>query len=146
MSRSAAERPGESLGFLIADVSRLMRRAFAARVHGSSLTLAQARALVYLSRHQGIRQVELAGLLELQPMTLARLIDQLERGGLVERRADPADRRAYRLHLMPAAAPRLAAIRRVVRRIQAQSLRNLGRSQADAALRALQAMRDNLSH
>lgn len=145
MSRPAADRPGESLGFLIADVSRLMRRAFAGRLQGSSLTLAQARALVYLSRHQGIRQVELAGLLELQPMTLARLIDQLERAGLVERRADPVDRRAYRLHLMPAAAPRLAAIRRVVRRIQAESLRNLGREQADAALRALRAMRDNLS-
>lgn len=146
MSRPSADRPGESLGFLIADVSRLMRRAFAGRLQGSALTLAQARALVYLSRHQGIRQVELAALLELQPMTLARLIDQLERAGLVERRADPADRRAYRLHLMPAAAPRLAAIRRVARATRAEALRNLAPRQAQAALRALQAMRDNLSH
>jgi DNA-binding MarR family transcriptional regulator len=146
MSRPSADRPGESLGFLIADVSRLMRRAFAGRLQGSALTLAQARALVYLSRHQGIRQVELAALLELQPMTLARLIDQLERAGLVERRADPADRRAYRLHLMPAAAPRLAAIRRVARATRAEALRNQATRQAQAAQRALQAMRDNLSH
>ena len=66
-----------TLGFLLADVSRLMRKAFRQRLEDSALTLAQARTLVYISRHQGIRQVELAELLEIQPITLARLIDQL---------------------------------------------------------------------
>ena len=65
----------DSLGFLLADVSRLMRRAFQQRSVNSALSLAQARALVYVSRHEGIRQVELAELLDIQPITLARLID-----------------------------------------------------------------------
>ena len=75
----------DSLGFLLADVFRLLRQNFQRRLEGSSLTLAQARALVYLSRHEGVRQVDLAEMLEVQPITLARLIDQLADAGLVER-------------------------------------------------------------
>src|SRR5450631_3665986 len=103
----------ESLGFLLADVSRLMRRAFERRLDGSSLTLAQARALIYVSRHEGVRQVDFAELLEVQPITLGRLIDQLAETGLVERRPDSADRRAYQIFLTPAAASHLAAIETV---------------------------------
>src|SRR4051812_9261819 len=95
----------DTLGFLLADVSRLMRRAFQQRLEGSSLTLAQARALIYVSRHEGVRQIDLADLLEIQPITLARLIDQLAAAGLVERRPDPTDRRAYQVFLTSAAAP-----------------------------------------
>ncbi len=87
----------DSLGFLLADLSRMMRQAFQRRLEVSSITLAQARALVYLARHQGIRQIDLARLLEVQPITLARLIDQLAEAGLVERHADAADRGAYRM-------------------------------------------------
>ncbi|MFZ5511641.1 MAG: MarR family winged helix-turn-helix transcriptional regulator [Pseudomonadota bacterium] len=137
--------PQDSLGFLLADASRLMRRAFQARLEGSSLTYAQARALVYLSRHEGIRQIELADLLEVQPITLARLIDQLAGSGLVERRADPADRRAYQLFLTPAAAPHLAAIERVAGAVRTQALRGLDARQAAQVLAALRKIRDNLA-
>ena len=137
--------PQDSLGFLLADASRLMRRAFQARSEGSSLTYAQARALVYLSRHEGIRQIELADLLEVQPITLARLIDQLAESGLVERRADPADRRAYQLFLTPAAAPHLAAIERIAGAVRAQALRGLDGRQAAQVLAALRKIRDNLA-
>ena len=135
----------DSLGFLVSDVARLMRRAFERRLEGSSLTLAQARALVYVSRNEGIRQVDLADLLESHPMTLARLIDQLARAGLVERRADATDRRAYQIHLTPAATPHLAAIDQVVVTIRKEATRHLDKSQVDAVLLALQQMRDNLS-
>ncbi len=135
----------ETLGFLLADVSRLMRRAFVQRLENSPLTLAQARALVYVSRHEGVRQVELAELLDVQPITLARLIDQLAKAALVERRADPTDRRAYRLFLKPAAAPHLAAIEKVVAGIRADALRDFSRQQADAVFSALRRMRDNLA-
>jgi hypothetical protein len=80
----------DSLGFLLASVARQLRHAFQQRLTDPQLTLAQARALVYVARHEGVRQVELAALLEVQPITLARLIDQLARAGLVERRADRA--------------------------------------------------------
>lgn len=122
-----------------------MRRAFQQRLAGSSLTLAQARALVHVSRHEGVRQVDLADMLEVQPITLARLIDQLADAGLVERRADPADRRAYRMFLTPAAASHLAAIRQVATAIQADALRDLDEQQAVIFSFVLRKMRDNLS-
>lgn len=135
----------DSLGFLLADVSRLMRRAFQQRLEGSSLTLAQARALVYVARHEGVRQVDLAEMLEVQPITVARLIDQLADAGLVERRADPSDRRAYRMFLMPAAASHLAAIKQVAAAIQADVLRDLDERQTAIVFLALRKMRDNLA-
>lgn len=135
----------ESLGFLVADLSRLMRRAFAQRIRDSSLTLAQARALVYLSRNEGMRQVDLAAVLEVQPITLARLVDQLHAGGLVERRADPADRRAYRLYLRPGARAPLEEIARVGAAVRAQALKGLSEREANATLEGLRRMRENLS-
>lgn len=134
-----------SLGFLLADVSRLMRRAFEQRLEGSSLTLAQARALIYVSRNEGIRQVELADMLEIQPISLARLIDQLAEARLVERRADPADRRAYQLFLKPAAAAHLAAIEQVAAAIRADALAGIDKQQAKILLLTLDTMRTNLA-
>jgi len=134
----------DSLGFLMADVSRLMRRLFQERLESSSLTLAQARALIYISRSEGIRQVDLAEMLEVRPITLGRLVDQLASSRLVERRSDPADRRVYRLFLLPAADEQLTAIRNVVAIIQEQALGQLDSDQASAVLFALSTMRENL--
>ena len=134
----------ESLGFLIGDVFRLMRRAFGERLQGSSLTLAQARTLVHLARNEGMRQVDLADLMEVRPITLARLIDQLVADGLVQRRRDPDDRRAWRLFLEPAAAPHLAAIDTVSTAISNEALQRMDVHQATAAVEALRRMRDNL--
>lgn len=137
----------DGLGFLLADVSRLMRHEFARRMDAgaSALTFAQARALVYLARSEGLRQVELASLLEVQPITLGRLVDQLDARGLVERRVDPDDRRAYRLFLRPAARPHLEAIRAVGASVRADALREVGTAQAAALSATLARMRDNLA-
>ncbi|RZU47134.1 DNA-binding MarR family transcriptional regulator [Fluviicoccus keumensis] len=137
--------PTDSLGFLISDVARLMRRSFGQRLEGSNLTMAQARALIFVARNEGVRQIDLADLLEVQPITLARLIDQLSADGLVERRSDPDDRRAYRIFLTPAAAPQIAIIENVAAAIRADALNNLNPDQADALIHALRTMRDNLS-
>lgn len=134
----------ESLGFLLADLSRLMRREFERRLDGSSLTLAQARALIHVARNEGIRQFELAGLLEIQPITLARLIDQLEHEHLVERRSDASDRRAYRLYLTDHAGPHLAAVKQVALDIYPDVLRGIDKQHAKQVLATLHAMRDNL--
>ncbi|MCG6941553.1 MAG: MarR family winged helix-turn-helix transcriptional regulator [Thiohalocapsa sp.] len=136
----------DSLGFLIADVYRLLRRAFQKRLEASSaLTLAQAQTLVYISRNQGVRQVVIADMLDVQPITLARSIDQLAAAGLVERRPDPADRRAHLLHLTPEAAPQLAAIRDVGAAISAEALQGLTKDQVGTVLLALGQMRDQLT-
>src|SRR5690606_42121875 len=90
-----------SLGFALADVTRLMRRAFRHRLRGSELTYNQARVLVYLANESGIRQIDLADRLEMQPIALSRVIDQLAERGVVERRCDPADGRAHLLRPTP---------------------------------------------
>ena len=135
----------DSLGFLVADLARLMRRAFEQRLQGCTLTLAQARTLIHVARQEGVRQIDLADAMELQPITLARLIDQLAEAGLVERRADPADRRAYRVYLLPAAQNELATIEREAAAIRARALQGLDATQADATLAALRIMQRNLS-
>ena len=89
--------------FLLHDVARLLRvdADKRARLHG--MTRAQWGILIWLERQPGISQKELSELLEVEPITVARLIDRLEARGMVERRPDPRDRRIWRLHLQPAA-------------------------------------------
>lgn len=99
------QNPERATGFLMRDNSRLMRVAFTERVSG--LTQAQWGALAHLSRNQGLNQVGLADLLEVQPITVARLVDKLAALGLVERRPDPRDRRAQQLFLTGKAQPLL---------------------------------------
>jgi len=101
----ANQNPDRSTGFLLRDNSRFVKVAFNERVSG--LTQAQWGALAQLSRHQGLNQVGLADLLEVQPITVARLIDKLVSLGMVERRADPNDRRAQQLFLTDKAQPLL---------------------------------------
>lgn len=134
----------DNLSFLLADVSRLLRRSIAQRLEGSELTFAQARVLVHLSRDPGLRQVELAARLEVQPITLARLIDQLERRGFVERRVDPDDRRAWRVFVTAQARESLASIRRIGASARAQALVGIEPAGVDALLHALTRMRHNL--
>jgi len=135
----------DMLGFLLADVSRMMRRAFNKHIEGcGSLTLAQARALIYISRHEGIRQSHLADMLEILPITLTRLIDQLVNDGLVERKPDPNDRRAHKIFITEQAPPTLKSIQEAVVSTQADALIGLDKQQSALLLSALQKMRDNL--
>lgn len=139
------KRQPDNLGFLVADISRLMRRAYRERQQRSALTVAQARALVHVARREGVRQIDLAETLEVQPITLARLIDQLAQAGLVERRPDPVDRRAYRVYLTRAAAPHLGAIEEVAASIRADALRGLDGREAARVIDALHRIHDNLA-
>lgn len=95
----------ESLGFLLNDLSRMMRKRFDSRARELDLTRAQWRVLARLRRRQGVNQSTLAELLELEPITLARHIDRLEEKGWVERRSDPNDRRAWLLYLDDSVKP-----------------------------------------
>ncbi len=135
----------DTIGFLLADVSRMMRQAYQRELTEDQLTLAQARALVYVQRHEGLRQFELAELLEVAPMTLARLLDTLVAQDLVERRPDPQDRRAFRVHLRPAAAEQLARIDEAAEHIRRNALQNIAPENQAVLLQTLQHMRSNLS-
>ncbi len=136
-----------SLGFALADVTRLMRRAFRHRLRGSEFTYNQARVLVYLANESeaGIRQIELADRLEMQPIALSRVIDQLADRGVVERRCDPTDGRAHLLATTPRARAHLDEIARVTASIRADALRDVPAADAAIALSVIEAMRANLS-
>src|SRR6185312_9092938 len=88
-----------NFGFLLKDVSRRQVQRFEEHARALSLTLSQCRTLVRLSENEGASQARLAMLADVEPMTMVRTLDRMEADGLVERRADPADRRARRLYL-----------------------------------------------
>ncbi len=96
--------------FLLHDVARLLRVDADKRARCQGMTRAQWAILIWLERQPGISQKELAELLEVEPITVARLIDRLEARGMVERRPDPRDRRIWRLHLRAPAFPMLREI------------------------------------
>ena len=94
-------------GFILNDVARLLRTYADYKAAQFGITRAQWAVLVRLERSEGLNQTELADMLDLQPITLTRLLDKLSDSGLIERRPDPGDRRAKRLFLTPAARPLL---------------------------------------
>src|SRR5260370_41846414 len=102
--------PFRTFGFLLKDTSRLYAQRFEQRASALGLTLPQCKVLVYLANHEGISQVQLAELTDLEPMTLVRTLDCLESHGWLERRNDPADRRSRRLYLKPQGRPLCDAI------------------------------------
>ena len=95
----------ETLPFEIGETAHALRKAFDRLAVGMGVTRAQWKVLFKLTRKPGLRQVELADMLELEPITLCRIVDRLEEGGLVERSRDPEDRRAWRLNVTAKAKP-----------------------------------------
>jgi DNA-binding MarR family transcriptional regulator len=136
--------PSRNLGILVHEVARLLRRNFEQRIEGLGLTQAQWRTLLYLSRNEGCSQAALAELLEVKPITLARLIDRLEESGWVERRRDAADRRVCRLHLTETAQPLLQEMERLGAATRRDALAGLARSEQAVAVKLLQTLKSNL--
>lgn len=98
--------------FLLHDLARHLRLDADRRARSHGMTRAQWVILFYLERQPGLSQKELAELVEVEPISVARLVDRLEERGMVERRSDPGDRRIWRLHLLPPAHPVLAELHR----------------------------------
>lgn len=136
--------PERSAGFLISDVARLLRRNFNRRVQRLGLTQSQWQALAHLSRNEGINQVSLAEILEVQPITLARLIDRMEAAGWVERRRDPNDRRAVRLYLGTKVQPVLSEMREIAAGVREEAMSGLSEEQRERLLGTLRQMKRNL--
>ena len=136
--------PEESIGFLVNDVARLMRRNFTRRAQKLGLSQAQWQALAYLRRQEGVKQVTLADTLEIQPITLARLIDRLEEAGLVARRPDPEDRRAIRLYLTPDAQPLLDSMWQFAAETREDATAGLPENDRDHLIKSLQQVKQSL--
>lgn len=132
--------------FLLHDVARLLRVDADKRARAHDMTRAQWGILIWLERQPGISQKELSELLDVEPITVARLIDRLEGRGMVERRPDPKDRRIWRLHLRPAAFPVLREIDAQRAKITRTLTQGIDRKTLDSLTDALSRMKATLVH
>lgn len=130
---------------MIADVARVIRRRFDERARVIGVTRPQWRTMTMLSRHEGINQGRLAELLEVEPITLCRMVDRLEEAGHVERRRDPNDRRAWRIHLTDSARPLIAQLRAIADDLLDQALAGLDPAARDQLTAALRQILSNLA-
>ena len=135
----------ESIAFLLSDVSRLIRRRFDERARSIGVTRAQWRALTALSRREGVTQGALAELLEVEPITLCRMIDRLAEAGHVERRRSPIDRRAWNIYLTERSRPLLDRLRVIADDVVQHSLGGLDTAERDALTASLVRIRHNLT-
>ncbi|MDB5413068.1 MAG: MarR family transcriptional regulator [Rubritepida sp.] len=133
-----------TLGFVLNDVARLLRKRFEQRARGLKLTRAQWQVLAYLSANEGIHQGGLAELLDIEPITLVRILDKLEANEFVERRRHPTDRRIWLLHLTPRAHPVLVQMRAIGNATRQEALDGLADEERARLLRMLTAMKKNL--
>jgi DNA-binding MarR family transcriptional regulator len=130
---------------LLYDVGRLMRTTFDHRARTRGMTRAQWHILARVERQPGLSQSELAAICEVEPITVARLVDRLEKRGLLERRADPHDRRIWRLHNLPPARPILDEITAYRQELIADIDANIGRAARESMVDALLSVRAQLS-
>jgi MarR family transcriptional regulator for hemolysin len=132
--------------FLISDVGRLLRTYADQKARLFGMTRAQWAVLLRLERREGLKQSDLAEALDLQPITLTRLVDRLCDNGLIERRADPNDRRAKRLYLTAAARPLIDRIADRIEELSQAVLDGIEPAEIDRMLSKLGLARENLRH
>lgn len=135
----------QSLGFLLADAARLVRRSFDARARSIGVTGPQWRVLTALKRDEGIHQSRLADLIEVEPISLCRMVDRLQEAGLVERRPSPNDRRAWQLYLTEKARDLVAQLRDPAYATLTEALDGLTESDREHLARSLEKILQNLS-
>lgn len=141
-SRTTIRRQ-RTFGFMIKDVSQRYAARFEQHARALSLTLADCRTLVLLESNEGLSQAALARLVNLQPMAMVRTLDRMERDGLLQRRADPDDRRARRLFLTRRARPLLQEIARLAELTRNEFFHGVDAAQRVAFMRVLEQLHAN---
>jgi MarR family transcriptional regulator, transcriptional regulator for hemolysin len=134
-----------TLAFLLHDVARLLKKRLEQNSGGSGLTRSQWQILAYLAQNEGINQKGLAELLEIEPITLGRIVDKLEMLGLIERHPHPTDRLTWLLHFVEAARPKLERIRELGNVTHREALAGVSEDDGQRLLQTLQAMKANLT-
>lgn len=130
--------------FLMHDIARRSRYWFDARARSTGSTRAQWRLLFSLARVDGPSQSELADLLDVERITLCRMVDRLAEAGLVERRADPSDRRVWRLHLTERAAPVIEELSAIADEMEDNMLEPLSAAERQTLTNLLIRVRDHM--
>ena len=132
-----------AFAFLLHDVARLLKKRFEQNSRG--LTRSQWQVLAYLAENQGINQARLAELIEIEPITLGRIVVRLETMRLIKRNSHPTDRRRWLLHLMPAARARLERARKYDDVTRSEALAGVSEDDRQHLLKTLQALKENLT-
>lgn len=135
----------KELAWQIAETSHAMRRFYDRRVAQLGVTRAQWRVIAILGHNPGMKQVELADRLDVEPISTCRIIDRLEEAGLVERQRDPADRRAWRLALTPKAEPIRARLSELAEEMSLEAFAGFSAAEIDTMGAALARVRDNIA-
>ena len=138
---------GRNFGFLVHDVSRLIKRRFdrQARQTGLPITRRQAAVVLYIARNEGVSQTEVATWLDLEPIALVRMLDKLTEERLVERRAHPTDRRVRTLWLTPAACPVVTQILAINKAIREEAFAGMPAHARDTVIDILDGIKGNLA-
>src|SRR4051794_31833538 len=134
-----------NFAFEVAETALVLRRDFERRGGELGVTRAQWRVLARLSRRDGLRQVELAEALDVEPITLCRMIDRLAEAGLVERRADEEDRRAWRIHLTVRSGPVVEELRGIAEQFLDDALAGVSEAEQARVRQILARVRANLA-
>jgi len=135
----------ETLPFELGETAHALRKAFDRRAVGLGVTRAQWKVLFRLTRQPGMRQIELADMLDVEPITLSRIIDRLEESGHVKRVPDPADRRAWRLHVTEQAQPLIAKLQGVGAELAADAFAGIDPKDIEIVKQVLARVRENAS-
>ena len=138
---------GRNFGFLVHDVSRLIKRRFdrKARQTGLPITRRQAAVMLYIARNEGVSQTEVATWLDLEPIALVRMLDKLNDEGLVERRAHPTDRRVRTLWLTSAAQPVVTQILAINQAIREEAFAGMPTHARDTVIDILGGIKEKLA-
>ena len=136
--------PAREFGFLLSDVARILRTTVDHEARAIGMTRAQWSVLVRVQRQEGLHQADLAALLDLAPITLARIVDRLDAMGLVERRPDPEDRRANRLYLTTTAGPVLTRLGTIGERIMQNAVKGFDQDMLATLIQQLVHVQSNL--
>lgn len=135
----------DNLGSIISDAARMMRRSFDARARAIGVTRPQWQVLSTLVRHEGVNQGKLAEYLDVEPITVCRMVDRLQEADLVERRSDLTDRRSWNLYLTPRAHDLLAQLRPLAETMVEEALDGFDNADRDMLQCLLEKLRMNLS-
>jgi MarR family transcriptional regulator for hemolysin len=135
----------KSLGFFIVDAARLLRRRFDQETRHLDMTSAQLQILGRLSQMEGINQAQLAGMLDMEPITVSRHVDRMEAVGFVERSPDPQDRRVWLLNLTDKGKALLPGMRDIAQKIFADAQEGLSESERAILMKGLEQLVSNLS-
>jgi MarR family transcriptional regulator for hemolysin len=130
--------------FALFEVQRLMRLYADKQASRYGLTRAQWAVLAKLERTEGLKQTEVAEMMEMQPITLTRLIDKLCQAGLIERRSDETDRRVNRLYLTRTARPMMAKLAALRSEVTQAALADISVPDAHRLVEQLETVKENI--